>query len=78
MQEENRCTQRKTCGTMFGLETNWTYSTGGVEPGLCDPRHRGSTDTLRGFPKSFALLIFRFILAFLFRITLTQPIKVLW
>ncbi len=26
MQEENRSTRRKTCGSKFELETKWTYS----------------------------------------------------
>ena len=41
MQEENRSTQRKTCGSKFGLESKWTYSAApgpGIEPGLSGPQ----------------------------------------
>ncbi len=51
MQEENLSTQRKTCGSKFGLETKWTYALGPViEPGLSGPQRSGSTAMLPAYP----------------------------
>ena len=59
MQEENWSTRRKTCGSKFGLETKWTIGhtapRPGMETGLSDQQHGGSTATL---PASPIILIF--------------------